>query len=136
MLRKPQSSTKGSTLPPSISAVPPNAGVDNRVPLQKLTPFPATRERCKVQAIDSIQRNPPPTTPGAQQFLPRRDRQVVAHAFHALNRSVRWLAKVNRVSEKLIEDIIRDERSSVFEIGVAEGRREASQPAVMFRRVA
>lgn len=134
MLRKPPSHS--DTPPPSISAVPPNAGGDNRVPQGKVTPFPAKAESGKVQSIDSIHRNPPPTTPGAQQFLPRRDRQVVAHAFHALNRSVRWLAKVNRVSEKLIEDIIRDERSSVFEIGVAEGRREASQPALMFRKVA
>lgn len=85
---------------------------------QQSNSLTGTHSRPKVQSIDSF-RPTPPTSPGAQRFMARRDRETVAYAYHALGRSVRWLAKTNRVSERIIEDIIRDDRGNAFDLGWA-----------------
>jgi hypothetical protein len=54
----------------------------------------------------------PPNVPGGARFIPRRDRETIAHAFYALGRSVQWLSRTNRLPHREIEVIIRNEHES------------------------
>lgn len=87
-----------------------------------------SHSRSKVQSIDS-QRPTPPSNPAPGKWVPRRDRDTIANAFHVLGRSVRWLAKVNDVTEAMIEGIIRDERAHdrAYERGFAAGQKQSLQ---------
>jgi hypothetical protein len=71
----------------------------------------AASERSFLQVVvDNTKGGPDNPTPGAQRFIRRDDRRAIAHAFYGLNRTVRWLKKVNReLTEREIENIIREE---------------------------